>query len=289
MKRVEEAKRQFEEIIAVDPNIPGAWCNLAVCCSILGQMKEAMKAITTAVDIFPENSSVAYMWCDLRRRQKGGDPKLQMTQQEADRLHHELHSELYKLRVENDSSNAELWSALGEEYLALDDFANAETAFLKATEYGTTHATDWYNLAFFPHQRGEAKKVVVLTEKAIALGFADPGLWGLRGIAFSQIGNLFEARRCLQNSVSLDVDNPSNIEILRDIEAQIERIRSSPEFRVLTVTGHCGKCGGLLSVDMTVIGYECSCPNCKDPVPASPLLGEIRSAFAQTGIDVPPD
>ncbi len=84
-----DALDQFERVVAVKPDMPQAWLDLAAACNQLGFLKRAEEALVTAAELSPGRRDLHYNLALLRLKQ--GRVMEAMAEAETELSHHPRH------------------------------------------------------------------------------------------------------------------------------------------------------------------------------------------------------
>lgn len=120
----------------------------------------------------------------------------------------ESQDEVYYLeKIKHEPKNLQRYNALGNFYLHVKNYADAQSVYEYLTKYDPTNSTHWARLAFVKLSRGLYNEAVQDYLKALSLDPTHPSRYYNLGLAYKALGKWKESAEQFGRACELDPDN----------------------------------------------------------------------------------
>ncbi len=186
--RFDEALKQFDKAIEINPQDALAWGNKGVALDELGRYEEAITCYDKAIEI---NSKYAEAWYN-----KGVALGHLGRYEEA--------ITYFDKAIEIDPRFAWAWGNKGNALADSGKYEDAIKCYDKALEINPQNAEAWYNKGVALGYLGRYEEAVTCYDNAIEINPRFVWAWGSKGVALGGLGRYEEAIACLDEAIELD-------------------------------------------------------------------------------------
>ncbi len=215
----EEAAKEFQEVVALDPSSVEGYRNLASAYIKLGRIEDAVatfqKAIRLKPGYWPNYHSLGVFYWQQGKYAQAEEP--------------------FQLIVKLAPGNPAGYRNLGALYYMMDRYDDAEMAFRKSLQLEPS-ATAYSNLGSIHFFRGQYSQAVEMFEKAVQDRGRDPVKLGNLADAYWQVPGgeekaLEHYRKAVQNAESMLLIDPSDSTLRASLAVYLAKLGQNPKAR----------------------------------------------------------